>query len=246
MDYLSSLIFEKYKEIHGDFSQTSDQKELQEQYDFFAEKNYSRYLKNVAKNAPILEIGSYLGHHLKWLQDNGFTNLHGVELDKDACDFSKKYCNLNNISNCNIKDYIKKSDQKFDVILMKATLEHFEREEIPEILQGINDLLNSNGLVIISVPNMDWLMASHERYMDLTHRMGFTQESLAALLRLFFRQVQVEPFIIFQPLGRWQFWQIQKRKFAIWFLRKLFLMMGEAMASPLFEYRSIQGIGYKK
>ena len=34
------------------------------------------------------------------------------------------------------------------------------------------------GIAIIDVPNMDWFWNGHERYMDFTHEVGFTPESL--------------------------------------------------------------------
>jgi hypothetical protein len=50
-----------------------------------------------------------------------------------------------------------------------------------------------NGLVLIDVPNMDWLFAGHERYMDFTHEGGFTTESLRQTIALAFRSVEVRP-----------------------------------------------------
>lgn len=56
-------------------------------------------------------------------------------------------------------------------------------------LQSIHFGLKQGWGVIIDVPNMDWLFASHERYMDFTHELGFTVESLGQLGRIYFEQV---------------------------------------------------------
>ena len=53
--------------------------------------------------------------------------------------------------------------------------------------------LRAGGAVLIDVPNMDWLFAGHERYMDFTHELGFTQESLSQLLGGVFSEVVVRP-----------------------------------------------------
>jgi len=43
------------------------------------------------------------------------------------------------------------------------------------------------------VPNMDWLFVGHERYMDFTHEVGYTQESLVQVMSTVFSSVQVLP-----------------------------------------------------
>ena len=40
---------------------------------------------------------------------------------------------------------------------------------------------------------MDWYFAQHERYMDITHEVGFTKESLGQLARLYFNDVKINP-----------------------------------------------------
>ena len=38
---------------------------------------------------------------------------------------------------------------------------------------------------------MDWLFATHERYMDFTHEVGFTKESLGQVCRSVFSKVDL-------------------------------------------------------
>ncbi len=44
---------------------------------------------------------------------------------------------------------------------------------------------------MIDVPNMDWIWASHVRYMDFTHECGFTEESLIEVLKPQFQNIQI-------------------------------------------------------
>jgi 2-polyprenyl-3-methyl-5-hydroxy-6-metoxy-1,4-benzoquinol methylase len=79
-----------------------------------------------------------------------------------------------------------------DVIVAKAIVEHLAKADLIGLLDAMAGALRPNGMVLIEVPNMDWLLSGHERYMDLTHEVGFTRESLATLLLLRFGDVEVQ------------------------------------------------------
>src|SRR4030042_730544 len=71
--------------------------------DYAAHKERSKFLINnvfsklkTKKDAPILEIGCNCGRNLKFLQDDGYTNLTGIDISQEAIDYSKKvYPELN-------------------------------------------------------------------------------------------------------------------------------------------------------
>jgi hypothetical protein len=56
----------------------------------------------------------------------------------------------------------------------------------------MRSLTRAGGIVVIDVPNMDWLFAFHERYMDFTHEVGFTKESLLQVMREVFDDVSID------------------------------------------------------
>lgn len=125
-----------------------------EQYRFnhVVEKNYSQYIK---KNSSILEIGCYKGYTLKELKKyTNNENIFGIELSNSAVNFAKKYTGLNQIYN----------EDAFDVIIMKAVLEHIEKQRIEQLINLIYASLKNDGVALISVPNMAWIMSNHERY----------------------------------------------------------------------------------
>lgn len=75
---------------------------------------------------------------------------------------------------------------------MRAVLEHISKDKVVDLLCLIKESLKIDGIVIIDVPNMDWILASHERYMDFTHQIGFTPDSLCQVMREVFGNVIVE------------------------------------------------------
>lgn len=89
-------------------------------------------------------------------------------------------------------EYLSTNTKKFDIIYSRAMMEHIEKNRILEFLELVNNSLIEGGIALIEVPNMDWIWASHERYMDFTHEVGFTKESLRQIMRNFFDDVNIE------------------------------------------------------
>jgi spermidine synthase len=133
------------------------------------------------------------------------------------------------------KAYLRDYQATFDVIVMKATLEHQPKDELLEMIGACRDALKPDGLLIIDVPNMDWLVAMHERYMDLTHEIGFTRESLRSLLGLFFNSTSVVGSVPALPTKS----QRLLRKPFIRMFRFFLYVLGEGASDVLFESRSI-------
>jgi SAM-dependent methyltransferase len=121
----------------------------------------------------------------------GFRNPHGVDLSPDDVAHAATLVPEATITYAAADAYLDENAGRFDIIFLKAMLEHVRKDETLPLLEKIRAALKTDGLVIIDVPNMDWLFASHERYMDFTHEAGFTRESLAQVMRNVFDSVRV-------------------------------------------------------
>ena len=82
-----------------------------------------------APNAKILEIGCNVGRNLNFLFMNGFTNLEGIEISKDAVKLLEQtypeMARHTKICNMPVEEIIGEfRDNKFDVVFTMATLEH--------------------------------------------------------------------------------------------------------------------------
>lgn len=90
-------------------------------------------------------------------------------------------------------------------------------------------------------------MAQHERYMDLTHEVGFTKESLGEILRLYFDNVTIYPVVYEFPQSFKSKLRISLLKpLAVKLIRLLFKLLGEGASNTQFEYREIIGIAKKE
>ncbi len=242
---LKNKIFNNYHSIHGNYIDSKDTDNFQVIINHFCNRNYSQYLPK--KNSNILEIGCGKGYTLKWLDNKGYYNITGVDLSPDDVEFANNHIEKKVVIKDDIKNFLKDKNNYYDCIIAKAILEHIKKEQIDDLLKLVLNSLKINGRIIIVVPNMDWIMSGHERYMDLTHEVGFTKESLGQLLRLYFCDVTISPA---KTVNSKSFFSNIRNFIIKPFVTKIFRIflsfLGEGANNCWFEYGAILGTGTKK
>jgi 2-polyprenyl-3-methyl-5-hydroxy-6-metoxy-1,4-benzoquinol methylase len=239
-------LFNNYNKTHVAHLDSDDKFKV-EWFKEYVITNYLPHLRDRNKNSTrILEIGCNKGYLLNGLADSGFKQLFGIDLSADDVKKAKKLLPKSQISNINAFSYLDDKSNKFDVIILKAVLEHIPKGDVMPLLKKIYTALNFEGIVIVDVPNMDWLFATHERYMDFTHEVGFTRESLAQIMRNIFTDV-----FIFQGQGLLKKTIRSKirmllRPLLILSLNFIFKIIGEGLSDVWWTNRSIIAIGKKK
>ena len=180
-----------YFEFRSESLSFKDEDKIQRHFTNVVKWNY---LPHFSKNySSMLEIGCYLGYTLKSIQDlNCFDHIEAIEISESVARLAIKNTGLNSIYCENAFDFLPKNQNKYDVIIMKAVLEHIPKDHIGQLLELIYKSLKNGGIALISVPNMDWLGANHERYMDFTHEIGFTVESLHDVMSMYFDDIKVK------------------------------------------------------
>jgi len=124
------------------------------------------------KNA--IEIGSGKGDFLEVL---GRLNLHaiGLENSKENVVFSREK-GLSTEQGY-LLDYVNQSSQKFSLVVCNNFLEH--QPQTHTFISKLNSLLCDDGVVYISVPNLDYLLQKSCLYEFVAdHLVYFTQSSL--------------------------------------------------------------------
>jgi len=240
-DYKRKLL-KSYNLTHVAYLDTDDQSKL-DWFLKYVKRNYlsciNRYDKNSSK---ILEIGCNRGYMLTALKSFGFQNLHGVDLSPDDVEKAKILVPSAEVVCADAFDYLKDKLEQFHIIILKAVLEHVQKDEIMPFLEKIKDSLNFEGSAIIDVPNMDWLFASHERYMDFTHEVGFTKESLRQIMNSVFSSVHV---IAVDNILESSLFTTGKKRIARFICKKILSWADpESAGNPIWA-RSIIGIGKK-
>lgn len=238
-------LFRSYSKTHAGYLDSNNQIKL-EWFLKYAENNYLKHIRLYGKDSVhILEIGCNKGYLLAALESHGYKNLYGIDLSPEDVETAKKLAPPASITYADAFDYLDSNVEKFDVIILKAVLEHIPKDKVLPLLEKIKDSLRPGGSVIIDVPNMDWIFAQHERYMDFTHEVGFTKESLSQVMRNVFSSVSVFKGIPVKEQGfRAQAWA-SIRPLLIIVLNKLFEVIGEGASEVWWYNRSIIGVGMK-
>jgi SAM-dependent methyltransferase len=213
-----------------------------EWFDFYVEQMYIPYLAPLDKNSAILELGCNKGFLLKSLHKKGFKNLFGVDLSPDDLTIAKAIIPEAQLSYQDAFDFLDTHQNKFDLIILKALIEHIRKDQIMLLLEKINKSLTPNGLVLVDVYNAAWIFALHDRYMDFTHEIGFTQESLRQVMVHSFNDVSVKPTAT--PL-----WKMNKKaKIRHLLAKKIFftLLRWAEPETPAINERVLIAVGRKK
>ena len=162
------------------------------EFELYYKCYYKKYFERYGKNANILEIGCNAGYMLEVFENHGYSNIIGIDLSPDDVEYARKRVGGGKVLCIDAFDFLCAHVNKFDIIYTKAVMEHIAKDKVFDFLNLINNSLKEEGIALIEVPNMDWVWASHERYMDFTHEAGFTKESLRQIMRNFFDDVSIE------------------------------------------------------
>jgi 2-polyprenyl-3-methyl-5-hydroxy-6-metoxy-1,4-benzoquinol methylase len=190
----------------------------------------------------VLDVGCNRGYLLHALQKMGFTHLAGVDLAPRDLDAARKTTGLDTLYCEDAVEFLERHRDSFDAVIFKAVLEHVPRDRVDAFLSAVAGALAPSGVALCEVPNMDWYAAPHERYMDLTHEVGYTRESLGQLFGLFFETVEVRRVV--DPAHDALASPIRKltRKMIFGLTRRVLRLMGEDTATFWFDVRSILAV----
>ncbi|MBO6103054.1 MAG: class I SAM-dependent methyltransferase [Opitutales bacterium] len=159
----------------------------------FAQKLFSDHAifpKN--KDSKVLEIGCGMGRFLLMLQEKGFRNLTGVDIDKTQIAIAQKE-GLNVYLYDGI-EWLKNTSDTFDVIYFFDVLEHIDKERQLEFLRLVCDHLNDGGMIALSVPNALAPSGMFYRYIDFTHTVSYSREAISFLLNnAGFHHIDIRP-----------------------------------------------------
>lgn len=133
-----------------------------------------KYLQSQKKDAVILDIGSGSGSNLRLLQEMGFSNYRGFDLNPLA----KKFCEEKKLGEVLIGDICNSglAEASFDVIMATDVIEHIRDDD--KVLSEIRRILKPGGMAIITVPCFQSLWSRHDEI--LMHQRRYELSQLTA------------------------------------------------------------------
>ena len=131
----------------GDFGQeyTRRNSHTPEQVDDLWQNNYGitrrklnrRFLAGIPRSSPILEVGCNIGNQLLLLKELGYTNLHGVDVQRGALNVARS--KASDVSFIQASAFaLPYRDQCFELVHTSGVLIHISPEDIPAALDEIH------------------------------------------------------------------------------------------------------------
>jgi len=138
------------------------------------------------KSLRVLDVGCGFGHLIRFCHEQGYKRIVGVEIDQELFEAANAYVGsmAESFINADAMQFLKEHPCDFDVITLFDVIEHFTLKEAVQISTLIREALRPGGIAIFRTPNMANLFGAYSRYLDLTHQYGYTEQSLAQLLRI--------------------------------------------------------------
>lgn len=229
--------------------------ELERQGSFIRDLFRLRYYPHIqgSSRASILEIGCNKGFMAKavgeFLPDS---NIFGIDMSPNDIRYAQDTCPAPvdgsiQFSCIDFFEFVKTAGE-YDVIICKDVMEHIAKDRQWEFVQTIYDTLKDNGIALIQVPNMDWIFSNHERYMDFTHEIGYTRESLYDIFRVVFGKGNIEVLpasYIFKTTFKQKVVYGLMRPVLLKIFRFIFKILGEGAHDVWFEHREILAVAKK-
>lgn len=135
------------------------------------------------RRAKILEVGCGSGALLLAMRDLGYGNLSAIDIAPGQVEFCRSM-GFEDIQQADVLKFFDDRIEYWDAIVLADVLEHLEKDEVFQVLGEIREHLNPDGIVILRVPNMSNPLNIRTRYVDFTHEVGFSKETLEQVLRV--------------------------------------------------------------
>ena len=178
-DFRSEL-YKGYDSTYKVHISNFDEQLIQKMWKWF-DKKYLPLISSFSKESPILELGCGRGYMLEYLREHGFSNLKGIDISEEQISISSK--KGFNVEIADAIEFLEKNKNQFKIIIALDFVEHFYREELLSLFQGVYNSLEERGLFFFHTPNGQTILTSDLVYGDLTHLTIFTPNSAQQILR---------------------------------------------------------------
>lgn len=140
-------------------------------------ENYIQYLPT-RKDIKVIDIGCGGGDLIIFLQNLGFKDVCGVDIDEDAISAcrGKGLTEVEKIDN--LCDFLKTKTKRYALIFAREVIYYFPRTEIAQYLKAVRESLADDGIFVIEVFNGSTLTGHFIKDKDHGINMVFTEHSL--------------------------------------------------------------------
>lgn len=134
------------------------------------------------RSATLLDLGCGHGTLVHFARQAGYRNITGVDRSPEQV-FEASRLGIDGVRLGDLVDTLAGiAACSQDAIITFDVIEHFKREELLSLVDGVARALKPGGTWIIHVPNAEAPLFGRVRYGDITHEQAFTSVSIAQLL----------------------------------------------------------------
>jgi len=134
------------------------------------------------RNAAILDLGCGHGAFVHFMREAGYTNVVGVDRSPEQVAEARRL-GIDRVHEGDLTETLRSlPNDSQDVVIAFDVIEHFSKQELLPLVDGVRRVLRRGGRWIIHAPNGQSPLAGRIRYGDLTHETIFTQVSISQLL----------------------------------------------------------------
>jgi len=116
------------------------------------------------------------------MREAGYTNVVGVDRSPEQVAEARRL-GIDRVHEGDLTETLRSlPDDSQDVVIAFDVIEHFSKQELLPLVDGVRRVLRRGGRWIVHAPNGQSPLAGRIRYGDLTHETIFTQVSISQLL----------------------------------------------------------------
>ena len=162
----------------------------------------------VDRDVSCLDIGCGPGLFLYYLRRQGFKQIHGVDLSSEGIYIARDMgfdVTVSDATTFLVRAYA--DGKKYGLLAAIDVIEHLTRQELFDFLIQAAAVIEEDGRMLIRTINASSLIGGWGRYMDITHQLAFTEDSLRELfLSTGFRRVEIVETVDRRLVGRIRKW----------------------------------------
>lgn len=168
------------KEIFDDYVKSAyRRKDMSQSKINEIELNYRQYFP-YDKSCEVLDVGIGTGEMLWCMKEWGYQYC-GIDISPATVQFCAD-AGLNAELVDDTPAWLTKKPDRYGLISLLDVLEHIPKNGCIGFLKALRASLTYDGTLLISVPNLQAPHASLHRYNDITHEVGYTEQSLYQVL----------------------------------------------------------------
>jgi SAM-dependent methyltransferase len=240
-DYHDRL-YQRYVSSHCYYRDLSTEQEYARLVSFYG-RNY-RPLLPANKHAVILDVACGTGHFCYYLTQAGYTNVSGIDLSPEMVEVCHAR-GLPGVSQGDVFDYLATRPAAFDLITAHHFVEHLTKPRILDFLDAAMGVLRPGGTLALTTPNAASLFGARDAFVDFTHEVGFTPESMSQVLwATGYDNVRVLP--VRPGVGSWRgvlrnlMWGLAQQ-----FSHLALALEGRPLLQPVVTSASLIGVGQR-